>query len=281
MGVRKRIHGRRRHPSRCTAPLNMGSAFKSNGKPDYMSSDYKGTRTDAQAEEYMASLTSKYGQYGPKLDVPEDSPSSRDSLKQINRLPTDAEVRASKQRVETKVADEKIAKIVSKAKSAGGTIKNIMDDPHTSTIQKIQTGLTGVELMGGHPVLEVVSSGAGLANLGISALRGGYHFLKGEKELGWSNIGDAVLSGGGAVPYGGYAATLAKVGKMGKEYKAAKALDKGIEVVGGARHGQHGVSMVTGGKYSTSSILNPELTGGGVGKGSDFQKQFSTKKSNI
>ena len=136
-------------------------------------------------------------------------------------------------------------------------------------------------MLGGHPILEAVSSAAGAVNMTLSGARAGYHYLRGENEAAMSNLIDAGLSGGGILPWGGYAATLAKVERMRKGYDktrklglAARKVDQAIGVVGDARHLQHVPSMVTGGEFRTGSTLNPELTGGGFGKDSDFRKQF-------
>jgi len=259
------MHGRRRHPSRCTAP------FKQLNDSDYMSSDYKGTRTDAQAKEYMASLASKYGQHGPKLDIPE-TPQETISQEKVDHSAKLTSYDIKKRSDEIKLEDAR-----KNPTGPTGVIQKIIADPETSTIQKVQTGLTGLELLAGHPAAEAVSTIAGGVNATISTLRGGYHLIKGEDEAAKSNFIDAGMSGWGMFPYGGYVSTLAKVARMEKMYDASKVVDKTVDVVGKARHGQHVPTMVTGGSAKTGSVLNPELTGGGFGKGSDFQKSFTGK----
>lgn len=95
-----------------------------------------------------------------------------------------------------------------------------------SNIQKVQSALTGAELIpDAGPAAAVVSTVAGGVNAGISLGRSGYHYLKGEKDKGWSNLVDAGLSGVGMIPLLGYGATVTKASKTAGKYGQARHLD--------------------------------------------------------
>ena len=102
-------------------------------------------------------------------------------------------------------------------------------DSKPSNIQKVQSALTGAELIpDAGPYAAVASSVAGGINAGISLGRSGYHYLKGEKNEGWSNLVDAGLSGAGMIPVLGYSATTTKAAKAAKaagKYGQARHLD--------------------------------------------------------
>ena len=142
------------------------------------------------------------------------------------------------------------------------------DPPHehdkVSTIQKVQTALTGAELIPDvHPVAAAISSTAGVANTVLSAGQAGYHYLKGETEEGNSDLIDATLSGVGSVPGAGYGATVAKgLLKTGQ----LRHLDDGLDIVA------EGIGYDTRneeGKGGFGNMLSPEVEGGGIGKDSD------------
>jgi len=96
----------------------------------------------------------------------------------------------------------------------------------TSNVQKVQSALTGVELLpDAGPIAAAASSIAGGVNTGISLSRSGYHYLKGEKKEGWSNLIDAGLSAVGMLPVLGYGATTTKAAKAAGKYGQARHLD--------------------------------------------------------
>ena len=121
----------------------------------------------------------------------------------------------------------------SKAKTK---LKEFNNENKPSGIQKVQSALTGVELIpDAGPVAAAISSGAGVVNGVISLGRTGYHLAKGEKDAARSNFIDAGLSAAGAIPLLGYGATVAKANKIKKasnvaaKYGQARHLD---DVVG-------------------------------------------------
>lgn len=97
-------------------------------------------------------------------------------------------------------------------------LNDLNNEGKISNVQKVQSFLTGVELIPDvHPLAAAASSVAGVANGFISLTRSGLDYAKGDKEKGWSNLVDAGLSYAGAAPVAGYGATLAKVaGKYGQ-----------------------------------------------------------------
>ena len=148
-----------------------------------------------------------------------------------------------------------------------------------STIQKIQTGLTAIELIPDvAPQAIVASSAAGVANTAISAARAGYHYLKGENEQGTSNLIDAGLSVAGSIPFYGYGATVAKGAKMADQMGQLRHLDDGVDIVA-EKLGYD--TKNEEGKGGFGRILSPEVEGGGVGKDSDAYASVSKMGSDL
>ena len=137
-----------------------------------------------------------------------------------------------------------------------------------SNIQKVQTALTGVEMLGGHPLLELASMGAGGVNANISFYRGLYDLYKGDKESAKSNMIDAGLSTIGLLPVVGWAGTSAKIARQGSRIAGT---------YGGARHLDDGVTWASGGTIDAGDALSFEKEGGGVGEGSRFRDSFNKK----
>tara|TARA_B110000211_G_C13947879_1_gene494739 strand:- start:388 stop:969 length:582 start_codon:yes stop_codon:yes gene_type:complete len=96
----------------------------------------------------------------------------------------------------------------------------------TSNVQKVQSALTGVELLPDATlVTAAASSAAGVINGTISLTRSASDYMKGDKEKGWSNLVDAGLSATGAIPLLGYGATVAKASKTASKYGQSRHLD--------------------------------------------------------
>ena len=129
----------------------------------------------------------------------------------------------------------------------GGGVLRPDADPRlkgVSTIQKVQSGITGLEFVEG-PVGTI----AGGVNALISGGRGIYHAVRGDTAESASNFLDAKLSIAGIAPVVGNIATTTKTAK------AAKALGR----FGALRHGDNAIDIVSGGKTDVGNFFSPEV----------------------
>jgi hypothetical protein len=183
MANRRKLHGRRRHPSRCTAP------FKKIGNPE--------------------------GE--PKTDLPLFGHDST-STDEAGDIP-DLKLSTTQEPMSTRVAvpDPNLQNVTPEGGWMPGVIEEVKarrqaEKDAVPTIQKIQTALTPLEIALDGP-LAPFGAAVGAVQTGLSLGRSGYHYLKGETEAGHSNLIDAGLSAVGIVPGLGIAATTAKIGK--------------------------------------------------------------------
>ena len=183
--------------------------------PDYMSPNYKGTRTDAQAKEYMQSImrnTAMGSGISPGIDTSK-IPEKKDKLYNMS----EAEMRRNESREMKRQTDENLESLKKKGKAVSEYIK---DNP----VDALQVGLGGVAI-GAEAIPFVgtgVSAGADLINAGISGYRAKKYAEKGNTNKAAFYSGLAALDTAAATPGIGNVAGASKIGMLLKNVGKSK-----------------------------------------------------------